>query len=73
MLTSKYLKGIPEDSRAAKKSGFLHKDQITDEVLERVNKLNWLAKTVDNHWPKWHWYGAYGIPELHPSYWGPGP
>ena len=44
MLTSKYLGGIPEDSRAAKESGFLQKDQITSEVVDKVKKLSWLAQ-----------------------------
>lgn len=44
LLTTKYLQGVPEGSRAAKDSGFLQKDQITPEVLERVKKLNWLAQ-----------------------------
>lgn len=44
MLTNKYLKGIPEDSRAAKAHGFLQKDQITPERLAQLNKLNDLAK-----------------------------
>jgi len=44
MLTSKYLGGIPEDSRAAKETGFLDKDQVTPEVIEKVKKLSWLAQ-----------------------------
>lgn len=45
MLTDKYLKGIPEDSRAAKSHGFLQKDQITPEVLKQLNKLNAIAES----------------------------
>ena len=44
ILTTKYLQGVPEGSRAAKDSGYLAKDQITDEVIEKVKKLNWLAQ-----------------------------
>ena len=44
MLTSKYLGGIPEDSRAAKSTGFLQKDQVTSDVIDRVKKLGWLAQ-----------------------------
>lgn len=44
MLTDKYLKGIPEDSRAAKSHGFLQRDQITDEKLTQLNKLNAIAQ-----------------------------
>ena len=43
ILTSKYLKGIPENSRAAKSTGFLQKDQVTDEVINKVLKLNEVA------------------------------
>jgi len=43
LLTDKYLGGIPEDSRAAKESGFLKKDSITEEKLEKVRQLNEIA------------------------------
>lgn len=43
LLTSKYLSGIPEDSRATT-GGFLKKTQITDEVVRRSSKLNSIAK-----------------------------
>jgi len=43
LLTNKYLGGIPDDSRAAKESGFLKKDSITKEKLEEVRKLNEIA------------------------------
>ncbi|MFP4371057.1 MAG: L-glyceraldehyde 3-phosphate reductase [Halanaerobium sp.] len=43
LLTDKYLGGIPEDSRAAKESGFLKKDSITEEKLEKVRQLNDIA------------------------------
>jgi L-glyceraldehyde 3-phosphate reductase len=43
LLTDKYLGGIPEDSRAAKESGYLKKDSITEEKLEKVKKLNDIA------------------------------
>ncbi len=44
LLTDRYLKGIPQDSRAAKPHGFLKQNQITVEVLEKINALNELAK-----------------------------
>ncbi|ATP56562.1 L-glyceraldehyde 3-phosphate reductase [Pedobacter ginsengisoli] len=44
LLTDKYLKGIPEDSRAAKSHGFLQRDQITEEKLNQLNKLNAIAQ-----------------------------
>lgn len=43
MLTDKYLDGIPEDSRAAKESGFLKKDSITEEKIDKVRQLNDIA------------------------------
>lgn len=43
LLTSKYLDGIPEDSRAAKSHGFLQKQSITPDLLERIYSLNSLA------------------------------
>ncbi len=44
VLTSKYLKGIPEDSRAAKDGRYLKENQITEEVIEKVRKLNEIAQ-----------------------------
>jgi L-glyceraldehyde 3-phosphate reductase len=44
MLTDKYLHGIPEDSRAAKSTGFLQKSQLTDTRLSQIKKLNDIAK-----------------------------
>ncbi len=44
MLTDKYLNGIPEGSRASKRHSFLKKDQITSDKLEKIGKLNNLAK-----------------------------
>jgi len=43
LLTSKYLDGIPEDSRAAKSHGFLQKQSITPDLLEQISSLNSLA------------------------------
>src|SRR5579872_5870914 len=40
LLTNKYLHGIPEDSRAAKSTGFLQKDQVTDARIGQVKRLN---------------------------------
>ncbi len=44
MLSNKYLKGIPESSRAAQSFGFLQKDQITPEAVLKISKLNDFAK-----------------------------
>jgi L-glyceraldehyde 3-phosphate reductase len=44
LLTNKYLHGIPQDSRAAKSTGFLQESQVTDEVIGKIKKLNSLAE-----------------------------
>ncbi|MDX1941127.1 MAG: L-glyceraldehyde 3-phosphate reductase [Saprospiraceae bacterium] len=44
MLTDRYLKGIPEDSRAAKSHGFLKTSEITEERLSQIQRLNDIAK-----------------------------
>jgi len=43
MLSDKYLNGIPKNSRAALSYGFLKKEQITEELLNRIKKLNTIA------------------------------
>lgn len=43
LLTNKYLNGIPESSRAAKAHGFLQKEQVSEEVIGKVRRLNELA------------------------------
>ncbi|HEY4235021.1 MAG TPA: L-glyceraldehyde 3-phosphate reductase [Lacipirellulaceae bacterium] len=43
LLTDRYLHGIPDDSRAAKPHGFLKRDQVTQERIEKVRQLNDLA------------------------------
>lgn len=43
LLTGKYLKGIPADSRAASESPFLKTEEITERVLEKIRSLNALA------------------------------
>lgn len=45
LLTDKYLNGIPEDSRAAKPTGFLQTDAITPERIDKVKKLDDIAKS----------------------------
>ena len=44
MLTDKYLDGIPDDSRAASEAGFLQANQITDDVVAKLRKLNDMAQ-----------------------------
>lgn len=43
LLTNRYLKGIPSDSRAGKKGTFLRRESITKEKIMKVTKLNQLA------------------------------
>jgi len=43
LLTNKYLNGVPADSRAAKPTGALGENQVTDEVITKVKQLNELA------------------------------
>jgi L-glyceraldehyde 3-phosphate reductase len=47
MLTNKYLKGIPEDSRAHKSTGFLQEKEVTPEKIEKARRLNELAVKRD--------------------------
>ncbi|MBR1614744.1 MAG: aldo/keto reductase [Treponema sp.] len=43
LLSDKYLDGIPENSRASR-NFFLKKDSITEEKIEKIRKLNKIAK-----------------------------
>lgn len=43
LLTNKYLVGVPSGSRAAKTTGALKEEQITDVIVTRVRKLSELA------------------------------
>lgn len=43
LLTDKYLKGIPQDSRAAKSHGFLKAEHITEERLNQIKALHEIA------------------------------
>ncbi len=44
LLTDKYIDGIPQGSRASKPWGFLKPEFITNDKIEKVKKLNELAK-----------------------------
>ncbi|MGJ0194514.1 L-glyceraldehyde 3-phosphate reductase [Pantoea sp. RRHST58] len=44
VLTDRYLQGIPDDSRVASGSKFLREDQLTDEKMEKVRRLNEIAQ-----------------------------
>lgn len=44
LLTSKYLGGIPSDSRAAKSHGFLKSDDVSAKRIEMARRLNQIAE-----------------------------
>jgi L-glyceraldehyde 3-phosphate reductase len=44
LLTDRYLKGIPQDSRAAKPHGFLKAQQVTKDVIKKVVSLKKIAE-----------------------------
>jgi L-glyceraldehyde 3-phosphate reductase len=45
LLTNKYLHGIPEGSRASKAHGFLRPEQITEDKISRIKRLNDIAQS----------------------------
>lgn len=44
LLTDKYINGIPKDSRIGRHSLYLHEKDVTEEKINRVIRLNELAK-----------------------------
>ena len=52
LLSSKYLGGIPENSRAADPDGFLQADEITDKRLKQVQELQDLASERGQSLPR---------------------
>jgi len=44
LLTNRYLQEIPSDSRAGKTGTFLKPEQVTEEKIEKVRKLNEIAQ-----------------------------
>lgn len=44
LLSSKYLSGIPVDSRAAKPHGFLKEKEVTEDLVGKIKQLNEVAK-----------------------------
>lgn len=43
LLTDRYLRGIPDDSRAARPTGFLQAEQVTEARLGQIRRLNEIA------------------------------
>lgn len=44
LLTNKYLNGVPEGSRAARSTGFLKREQVTDDKIVAARRLNEIAQ-----------------------------
>lgn len=44
LLTSKYINGIPKNSRAAKTTGYLKAEEVSDNIIKKVILLNALAE-----------------------------
>lgn len=44
LLTDKYIHGIPEDSRIGRNSLYLHDNDVTEEKVNKIIKLNEIAK-----------------------------
>jgi L-glyceraldehyde 3-phosphate reductase len=44
LLTDRYLDGIPSDSRAAKPTGFLKREDVSEETILQVRQLNKIAQ-----------------------------
>lgn len=47
LLSDKYLNGIPDSSRIARGSNFLKQEHITPQLLDKIGRLNNLAKERD--------------------------
>lgn len=43
LLTNRYINGIPDGSRAARDGGFLHREDITPELVEKIKLLDAMA------------------------------
>ena len=44
LLTDRYFKGVPKDSRAAKPHGYLQREEVTESVRRQVLRLNEIAQ-----------------------------
>ena len=44
LLTNRYLNGIPADSRMARDPRFLHREDLTEETLQKIQRLNQIAE-----------------------------
>ena len=50
---TKYLDGVPEDSRAAARTARSRPDLLTDEDLDARRALNEIARAAGRRWPRW--------------------
>jgi len=64
LLTDRYLEGIPPDSRASKPHGFLKPEQITDEKLAKVRRLQELSRARGQTLPQMALAWALRHPEV---------
>jgi L-glyceraldehyde 3-phosphate reductase len=64
MLTNKYLKGIPADSRAAQGKS-LKKEFLNEQAIAHINKLNEIASAGASRWPRWRWPGCCATARYH--------
>jgi L-glyceraldehyde 3-phosphate reductase len=49
VLTNRYLKGIPSDSRAGKPDTYFSHEDISEDKLGKVRRLNAMAKIAPEH------------------------
>jgi hypothetical protein len=57
LLTDKYFKGIPHDSRAANPHGFLNRKDVTEGKISKSLRLDEIAQSRNYH--KWRSPGFY--------------
>jgi L-glyceraldehyde 3-phosphate reductase len=61
VLTDRYFKGIPADSRAGHDSRFLRPADITDAILAKTKKYTTSRNRAARRSRRWHWRGCCGI------------
>ena len=59
MLTNKYLKGVPANSRAAQGKS-LDKNLLREDTLKHIRALDRLARSAASRWPRWRSRGCSG-------------
>ena len=56
-MTDKYLKGIPDGSRATISNSPLRKSEVNEQNIKVIQELNEHAKQRDKLWLKWLCHG----------------